>query len=72
MDSKKKGKIRIDFYIEQRGVCPYCKEHIDFKYWTLDHKIPLSRGGGNKLKNLIGCCTFCNAIKADRTFMIVE
>lgn len=34
---------------------------------TIDHNIPLSRGGGHTLSNLVVMCLGCNSAKADRT-----
>lgn len=32
---------------------------------TIDHKVPVSKGGSNKLSNLVGACAFCNHDKRD-------
>lgn len=53
-------------YIEQRGICAYCHFAFSLFQWTIDHIIPLSRGGTNKRKNIVGCCKRCNEKKADR------
>ena len=34
---------------------------------TLDHMIPLSRGGTNHKINLVLCCSRCNGLKGDQT-----
>lgn len=34
---------------------------------SLDHKIPLSRGGSNTVKNLVVCCHRCNIAKGAMT-----
>jgi HNH endonuclease len=31
----------------------------------LDHVVPLARGGGNSYRNLVSCCTECNARKGE-------
>ena len=33
---------------------------------TVDHLIPVSKGGSNDLTNLVLCCKQCNGEKADR------
>lgn len=55
------------FYQEQDGICAYCPRHVPFEEWTLDHKVPLVRGGTNAHANLVGCCRPCNIEKGDRT-----
>jgi 5-methylcytosine-specific restriction endonuclease McrA len=32
---------------------------------TIDHVVPLSKGGSNKLENLVLCCNKCNRKKND-------
>lgn len=33
---------------------------------TVDHVVPVSKGGGNGLDNLVPCCKACNSKKRDR------
>lgn len=47
--------------------CYYCGEPISQDKLTLDHKIPLSRGGKSNLSNLVFCCWNCNQEKDDMT-----
>lgn len=47
------------------GVCPLCNKTP--KKWTLDHAVPLSRGGGHTKDNLYYCCGLCNSTKNDKT-----
>jgi 5-methylcytosine-specific restriction endonuclease McrA len=44
--------------------CVYCKLALDKKALTIDHKIPLSKGGTNWLANLVPACKPCNSRKA--------
>lgn len=50
--------------------CVYCGCEF-WNYWernpTIDHVLPISRGGTKDEKNLVGCCRACNAAKGDRT-----
>ena len=52
-------------------VCQHCQKHgtvergPDGLFWTLDHFIPLSRGGSNGESNLILSCWTCNFEKGD-------
>ena len=51
-------------YCEQSASCHYCGQYTVFNCWTLDHKTPVCRGGGNTIENLIGCCSNCNKSKS--------
>jgi hypothetical protein len=44
-------------------VCHYCPEKLNFETITIDHRIPLSRGGSNYFDNLVGACKKCNTEK---------
>jgi len=46
--------------------CVYCIKPIEFGNDTLEHKMPLSRGGNNELENLDIACHSCNASKRDK------
>ena len=48
------------------GDCVYCgaTEHI-----TMDHVIPISRGGTHGIGNLVPACASCNNRKLDKTVM---
>lgn len=43
--------------------CIYCREHLAD---TVDHVIPLVRGGSNYEGNLVPACRSCNSSKQDR------
>jgi 5-methylcytosine-specific restriction endonuclease McrA len=42
------------------GTCYYCDEKVGFKDLTMDHIIPLTRGGRSTKDNLVPCCKKCN------------
>ena len=48
---------------EKGHICYYCGEDAE----TLDHFIPLAKGGNSKDKNLIPSCRRCNYKKQART-----
>ena len=48
--------------------CIYCLNLIEFGEDTLEHKIPLSRGGENNKENLGIACSFCNKTKQNKTY----
>lgn len=43
--------------------CAYCGKHAD----TVDHVIPLSKGGRSSWDNTVAACKPCNGRKANRT-----
>ncbi len=45
------------------GTCYYCGRPVGFKNLTMDHIIPLSRGGRSTKDNLAPCCKACNIRK---------
>ncbi len=47
------------------GTCYYCGEKVGFKDLTMDHVIPLARGGSSRKDNLVPCCKDCNNKKKD-------
>lgn len=54
----KRGVLKRD-----QHTCGYCGERAS----TVDHVLPLSRGGLNTWTNTIAACRDCNARKANRT-----
>lgn len=54
-------------FANQGGKCYFCKRDILFEKWTIDHLMPLSRGGGNEHDNLKGACSTCNNAKGSLT-----
>ncbi|WP_092230331.1 HNH endonuclease [Desulfobacula phenolica] len=45
------------------GICQYCHNAFLPKDLTMDHIIPLSRGGKSEKFNLVPCCKDCNTKK---------
>jgi len=45
--------------------CVYCATHLDQRTATLDHVIPLARGGAHDPGNLVVACAPCNRLKSD-------
>ena len=44
----------------QAGVCHYCGENVGRDELTMDHVVPLSRGGRSTKGNLVAACKACN------------
>jgi 5-methylcytosine-specific restriction endonuclease McrA len=45
------------------GVCHYCGEQFPPRELTMDHVVPLVRGGKSTRTNVVPCCRPCNAAK---------
>jgi 5-methylcytosine-specific restriction protein A len=44
----------------QKGVCHYCHRQVGREQLTMDHVVPLSRGGKSKKGNIVSACKECN------------
>lgn len=47
--------------------CYYCNEIIPRELRTIEHKIPLSRGGIHSHWNVVMACLSCNCSKREKT-----
>lgn len=45
------------------GLCYYCQKKFSYKQLTMDHLIPLGRGGRSTKDNLVPACKDCNTKK---------
>jgi hypothetical protein len=45
--------------------CVYCATRLDQRTATLDHVVPLARGGAHDPGNLVVACGPCNRLKGD-------
>jgi 5-methylcytosine-specific restriction endonuclease McrA len=60
---KPAGYSRSNVMRRDRHLCAYCGGHAT----TLDHVLPVSRGGGSTWLNTVAACGTCNHRKAART-----
>ncbi len=44
----------------QKGVCHYCGQQVGAENLTMDHVIPVARGGKSVRSNCVPCCKECN------------
>ena len=42
------------------GICYYCHQKFSREEITMDHIVPLSRGGKSTKTNIVACCKECN------------
>jgi 5-methylcytosine-specific restriction protein A len=47
----------------QEGVCFYCNCEVGREQLTMDHVVPLSRGGKSRKGNIVAACKECNTNK---------
>lgn len=49
-----------------RGQCHYCKKRFHPSELTMDHVVPVIRGGRSTKSNVVPCCKACNNEKTYR------
>ena len=54
-------------YQQMHGCCWYCGVSVQRGRITLDHLIPVSRGGEHALSNIVASCRLCNTDKGSLT-----
>lgn len=62
-----KPKEMVQWLIEAPKVCAYCSVPLTEKNLSIDHAIPISRGGGSGFDNLVTACKHCNLSKGALT-----
>ena len=55
----------VQLFNEQSGVCPYCMgemtlERGEYNTATIEHIVPISKGGSNLRANFMAVCSHCN------------
>ena len=48
----------------RKGVCHYCHQKFSADELTLDHIVPVARGGKSTRGNMVVCCRKCNREKS--------
>lgn len=57
---------RYNIFTRDRNTCQYCGEHFPRGELSLDHVVPISRGGRTTWSNVICSCVECNKRKGGR------
>ena len=69
MDTSERVKlpanVKEEVYKKSGGVCEICGKPLSKLNYTVDHIIPLSRGGTNEMSNLRAVHKTCNQIKGN-------
>ena len=55
-----------------KGVCHYCGKTFPPKELTMDHLVPLARGGRSNKGNLVTACKDCNNAKKHKLAFEME
>lgn len=58
---------RENIFLRDEYKCQYCGDEFTYRELTLDHVMPVSRGGPKSWKNLVAACHKCNHKKGNRT-----
>lgn len=69
---KHKSTVRFskyNVYLRDSYTCLYCDEQLIRNEATLDHVIPLSKGGKTNFENIVTSCHDCNNRKGNQTSM---
>lgn len=72
-EKDKARKLRKSRWWQQKltsGLCYYCTRLFKPKELTMDHIVPLARGGRSTKDNLVVCCKDCNNKK--KTLLPIE
>jgi 5-methylcytosine-specific restriction enzyme A len=58
-------QVRDEVFRRDDNTCQFCGNRLTPAKLTIDHLIPLSRGGLNEVTNFVACCGVCNEKKAN-------
>ena len=62
----KARELRVSAWWKQQtahGKCHYCGASVPPKELTMDHRIPVTRGGKSVRSNVVPACKACNSAK---------
>lgn len=79
MSNRRKVNIRERFsesekkaiLAKSKGRCARCGKELDISSMTIEHVIPLSKGGENRVSNLVALCEDCNKSKGNAVVLPV-
>ena len=60
---------RYNLYLRDMFTCQYCTTSFPQNSLTLDHVLPLSKGGKTSWENIVASCGPCNSRKGNSTLM---
>ena len=66
LEKQKARRIRNSQWWKNRrakNTCFYCEKYFPARQLTMDHLVPLAKGGLSVKSNLVPCCKSCNSQK---------
>jgi len=54
---------------KQKGICYHCGKKFAPQEITMDHQVPLARGGKTGKNNIVASCKICNSQKSYQTLV---
>ena len=57
-------QIKKQVFAKFKNRCAYCGDRLTLDTRTIDHIVPLSKGGSNYITNFFPACTHCNTLKS--------
>ena len=60
---------KTNLYLRDLNTCQYCNTQFPRTQLTLDHVIPLSKGGKTSWTNIVAACGPCNGRKGNKAHM---
>ncbi len=72
-EKEKARQLRASQWWKNRraaGICYYCGRKVPPRELTMDHLVPIARGGHSSKGNIVPCCKECNTQK--NTMLPVE
>ena len=66
---KHKTEVRFsksNLYLRDGYTCLYCEQPVPRMHLTMDHVVPISKGGGTHWENIVTACGDCNSRKGNR------
>ena len=70
IEKSKARELRSSIWWRQvigKGICYHCEKKFKSEDLTMDHLIPIARGGKSNKKNCVPCCKDCNTKKGYKT-----
>ena len=70
IEKAKARELRASIWWRQlvgKGLCYHCEKKFKAEDLTMDHLIPIARGGKSDKKNCVSSCKQCNTKKGNKT-----
>lgn len=60
---------RLEILKSTKGICAHCGKKLKTNTMTVEHVIPIMRGGTNSIENLTALCEECNSMKDNLIYL---